>query len=133
MNKKMNKKQIKASAEINATYMFDIATKLYGEYIDEYIRHFYNKLAELRSGIGDSRTCNRKRNNNSKDNEPCCRCNSRQTNADRIRNMTDKELAEFIVGLNEHCLAGIGECDCREESTCDHCMERTVEWLQLNN
>lgn len=34
---------------------------------------------------------------NSKDNEPCCRCDSRQTNADRIRNMTDEELAEFLA------------------------------------
>lgn len=36
-------------------------------------------------------------NSNSRDNEPCCRCDSRQTNADRIRNMSDKELAEFLI------------------------------------
>ena len=41
-----------------------------------------------------TRTCNCQQNRNSRDNEPCCRCDSRQTNADRIRNMSDEELAE---------------------------------------
>ena len=41
-------------------------------------------------------TCNCKHNSNSRDNEPCCRCDSKQTNADRIRNMSDEELAEFL-------------------------------------
>lgn len=31
-------------------------------------------------------TCNCQRNSNSRDNEPCCRCDSKHTNADRIRN-----------------------------------------------
>lgn len=44
-------------------------------------------------------TCNCKHNSNSRDSEPCCRCDSRQTNADRIRNMSDEELAEFLVGF----------------------------------
>ena len=35
-----------------------------------------------------------KYNNNAKDRESCCRCDSIQTNADRIRNMSDEELAE---------------------------------------
>lgn len=93
----MNKEQVKELAEINATYMFDKATKLYGEYTDEYVRHFYNKLAELRSGIDNNHTCNCQHNSNPRDNEPCCRCDSRQTNADRMRNMSDEELAEFLV------------------------------------
>ena len=29
--------------------------------------------------------CNCQHNSNSRDNEPCCRCDSRQTNADRIK------------------------------------------------
>ena len=41
-------------------------------------------------------TCNCKHNSNARDNEPCCRCDSKQTNADRIRNMSDEELAEFL-------------------------------------
>ena len=53
-------------------------------------------------------TCNCKHNNNSRENEPCCRCDSRQTNADRIRNMSDEELAEFLavhdLGLKDNDL-----------------------------
>ena len=41
-------------------------------------------------------TCNCQHNSNSRENEPCCRCDSRHTNADRIRNMSDEELAEFL-------------------------------------
>lgn len=41
--------------------------------------------------------CNCKHNHNSNSDEPCCRCDSRHTNADRIRNMSDEELAEFLI------------------------------------
>lgn len=41
-------------------------------------------------------SCNCQHNSNSRDNEPCCRCDSKPTNADRIRNMSDEELAEFL-------------------------------------
>lgn len=44
-------------------------------------------------------TCNCQRNSNSRDNEPCCRCDSKQTNADRIRNMSDEELAEWLTNM----------------------------------
>ena len=33
------------------------------------------------------------------DSEPCCRCDSRHTNADRIRNMSDEELAEWLANM----------------------------------
>ena len=50
---------------------------------------------------------------------------STTTNADRIRAMGDEELAVFMVGLNEHCLAGIGECDCsRETKYCSEICEK---------
>lgn len=42
-------------------------------------------------------TCDCQHNINPKDNEPCCGCDSRQTNADRIRNMSDEKLAEFLI------------------------------------
>ena len=42
-------------------------------------------------------TCNCQHDSNSRENEPCCRCDSKQTNADRIRNMSDEELAEFLI------------------------------------
>lgn len=35
-----------------------------------------------------------------RDNERCCRCDSRHTNADRIRNMSDEELADWIYHHN---------------------------------
>nr|DAO26086.1 MAG TPA: hypothetical protein [Bacteriophage sp.]DAW88761.1 MAG TPA: hypothetical protein [Bacteriophage sp.] len=42
-------------------------------------------------------TCNCQHNSNSRDNESCCRCDSRNTNADRIRNMSNEELAELLI------------------------------------
>ena len=45
--------------------------------------------------------CNCKHNNNSRDNEPCYRCDSKHTNADRIRNMSDEELAGFLKEVKE--------------------------------
>jgi hypothetical protein len=44
-------------------------------------------------------SCNCQHNSNSRDNEPCCRCDSKQTNADRIRNMSDEELAEWLTNM----------------------------------
>lgn len=46
--------------------------------------------------------CNCQRNSNSRDNEPCCRCDSKQTNADRIRNMSDEELLDFICSIETY-------------------------------
>lgn len=126
----MSKEDIRELAENNAIYEFNKSKKIYGNYTDEYVRHFYNKLAELRGGIDDVHTCNCKHNSNSRDNEPCCRCDSRQTNADRIRNMSDEELTEFITGLSKHCLAGIGKCDCSAYKTCDNCNVEVKNWLQ---
>lgn len=53
-----------------------------------------------------------------------------RTNADRIRQMSDEELAGFIVGLNLHCLAGLGKCDCKANKTCDNCNAEVKNWLQ---
>lgn len=85
-------KQIKELAERNAVYEFEKTVNRYGK---EYVRYYYNKLAELNGSINS--TCNCQHNSNSRDNEPCCRCDSRKTNADRIRNMSDEELAEFLA------------------------------------
>lgn len=132
----MNKEQIKELAEVNAIYGFDKFKRLYGEYTDEYVRHFCNKLAGLRSGIDDSHTCNCQYNNN-RDNESCCRCDSRQTNADRIRSMSDEELAELMQKMECTCLVDfIGYTDkgCgRNEISCTDCRAKAptiLEWLQ---
>jgi hypothetical protein len=50
--------------------------------------------------------CNCKHNNNSRDNEPCCRCDSRITNADRIRNMSDEELADYLATVTSDTICG---------------------------
>ena len=59
-------------------------------------------------------------------------CEKPKTNADRIRSMSDEELEEFIVGLNYHCIAGIGLCDCsKENKNCSEiCKSKTRKWLQ---
>ena len=67
----MNKEDIREMAEENAIYEFNKFKKIYGNYTDEYVRHFYNKLAELRGGIDDVHTCNCQHNSNSRDDEPC--------------------------------------------------------------
>ena len=90
-------KQIKELAECNAIYEFEKTVNMYGK---EYIRYYYNKLAELNGSINS--TCNCQRNSNSRDNEPCCRCDSKHTNADRIRNMSDEELLDFICSIETY-------------------------------
>ena len=123
----MSKEQIKELTEENAIYEFNKFKKIYGNCTDEYIRHFYNKLAELRSEIDDNHICNCKCSNNSKDNEPCCRCGSRKTNADRIRNMSDEELAEWINTKNT-----CEQCVYEPESVCmkEPCVNGVLHWLQ---
>lgn len=63
-------------------------------------------------------SCNCQHNSNSRDNEPRCRCDSGMTNADRMRNMSDEELAEFLVGFKNT----FGE-EYEGEASC-------MEWLQ---
>ena len=128
----MNKEQVKELAECNAVYEFNKTKRIYDEFTDEYVRHFCNKLAELRGGIDDVHTCNCKHNSNSKDNEPCCKCDSKQTNADRIRNMSDEELVELITGhLNFDCA---NYCDSFALGCALNCdksyKEIALKWLQ---
>lgn len=63
-------------------------------------------------------SCNCQHNSNPRDDEPCCRCDSRVTNADRIRNMSDEELTEFLVGFKNT----FGE-EYEGQSSC-------LDWLQ---
>lgn len=123
----MSKEEIKELAEDNAIYEFRKFQKIYGSCADEYVRHFYNKLAELRSGIDDVHTCNCQHNSNSRDNEPCCRCDSRQTNADRIRNMSDEELLDFICSIETY---EEGSVKTIENGVSMHTVTEVREWLQ---
>ena len=90
-----------------------------------------NILSDMLSNA-DVHTCNCQHNNNSRDSEPCCRCDSRKTNADRIRNMSDEELAELITGsLNFDCA---DYCDSFTQGCAFNCgkkdREIAVKWLQ---
>lgn len=73
-------------------------------------------------------SCNCKHNRNSRDNEPCCRCDSKHTNADRIRNMSDEELMDTLFNS---CLEymHIDECPYADMNVgmCKKCIS---EWLQ---
>lgn len=64
-----------------------------GRYEKEIAEMFLKALDDSEEKI----SCDCQYNSNSRDNEPCCRCDSRQTNANRIRSMTDEELAEFLI------------------------------------
>lgn len=82
-------------------------------------------------------SCNCQHNSNPRDNEPCCRCDSRKTNVDRIRNMSDEELAEFMRKMEYTCFVDfIGYTDkgCgRNEISCTDCRAKAptiLEWLQ---
>lgn len=114
--------QIKELAERNAVYEFEKRAKMYGK---EYIRYYYNKLAELNGSINS--TCKCKHNNNSRDNEPCCRCDSRMTNADRIRNMSDEELLDFICSIETY---EEGSVKTIENGVSMHTVTEVREWLQ---
>lgn len=125
-------KQIKELAERNAVYEFEKRAKMYGK---EYIRYYYNKLAELNGSVNS--TCNCQHNNNPRYNESCCRCDSKPTNADRIRNMSDEELAEFMQKMECSCFVdfiGYADKGCgRNEISCKDCRAKAptiLEWLQ---
>lgn len=98
--------------------VIDIPKDFTGDYIADKFKDFFSRviadidckgmcgryekeIAEMfLKAFNDSEekiSCNCQHNSNSRDNEPCCRCDSRKTNADRIRNMSDEELAEFLA------------------------------------
>lgn len=72
-------------------------------------------------------TCNCQHNSNSRDNEPCCRCDSRQTNADRIRNMSDEELLDFICSIETY---EEGSVKTIENGVSMHTVTEVMDWLQ---
>lgn len=74
-------------------------------------------------------TCNCQHNSNSRDSEPCCRCDSRQTNADRIRNMSDEELAEFMSENTSYYYCGV-QCKDRPKSPTESSCFMWLEWLK---
>ncbi len=51
---------------------------------------------------------------------------AKQTNADKIRNMTDEELAMNMMCPNEN---GLAEIECNKSDNCN-CYECLLHWLQ---
>ena len=54
---------------------------------------------------------------------------SKQTNADRIRSMTDEELAVNMMCPNEN---GLAEIDCDKNDNCN-CYECLLKWLRAES
>lgn len=99
-----------------------------GRYEKEIAEMFLKAFDDSEEKI--SRNC--QHNSNSRDNESCCKCDSRQTNADGIRHMSDEELAKYIYDVSEHCADCVvcgDDCDgCN--GTEDICVPKIIEWLQ---
>lgn len=72
-------------------------------------------------------SCNCQHNSNPRNNEPCCRCDSRKTNADRIRNMSDEELANTLVNS---CLEVMHIDKCPYADDVGMCKKCISDWLQ---
>ena len=69
--------------------------------------------------------------------EEFCKCHQPQTNADRIRSMSDEELAEFLVGANPtNCLDCAFSCgwrcqpDRQDYSDTEKCVEGKKRWFK---
>ena len=62
-----------------------------------------------------------------------CQCEKPMTNADRIRNMSDEELAEFLetYSICEHCKYDSNH-SCTLQNPCVHALAQAIalEWLQ---
>ena len=133
--------------------IIDIPKDFEGDYIADKFKDFFSRviadidckgmcgryekeIAEMFLKVFDNSeekiSCNCQHNSNSRDSEPCCRCDSRQTNADRIRNMSDEELVELITGsLNFDCA---DYCDSFTQGCAFNCgkkdREIALKWLQ---
>ena len=101
---------------------------------DSMLKYFADMLTALTEvasiqNYETNHTCNCQNNSNSRDNEPCCRCDSRHTNADRIRNMSDEELAEFIEQISTDSMETISFGTKEYEEIWEH-KETALQWLQ---
>lgn len=99
--------------------------------IEPDISDFGKTVFLTKSEAEEKISCNCHHNSNSRDNESCCKCDSKQTNADRIRNMSDDELACVIEKI-KMCGGLIrtettsAECNgCKDGYCCN-----VMQWLQ---
>lgn len=136
--------------------IIDIPNDFTGDYIADKFKDFFSRviadidckgmcgryekeIAEMFLKVFDDSeekiSCNCQHNSSSRENEPCCRCDSGHTNADRIRNMSDEELASVLFS---GCIDSMDleECPYASESELDNdkirkiCKKCTLEWLR---
>ena len=107
--------------------VIDIPKDFTGDYIVDKFKDFFSRviadidckgmcgryekeIAEMFLKVFDDSeekiSCNCQHNSNSRDSELCCRCDSKHTNSDRIRNMSDVELAEFLTTITSDTICG---------------------------
>jgi hypothetical protein len=135
--------------------VIDIPNDFTGDYIVDKFKDFFSRviadidckgmcgryekeIAEMFLKVFDDSeekiSCDCQHNSNSRENEPCCRCDSRQTNADRIRNMSDEEMAERIASSPNFDCADY--CDSFSDGCAFRCNRKerelavTLKWLQ---
>ena len=99
---------------------------------DSMLKYFADMLTALTEvasiqNYETNHTCNCKHNSNSRDDEPCCRCDRKQTNADRIRNMSDEELANTLFNS---CLEVMHIGECPNVDYVGMCKKCILDWLQ---
>lgn len=59
---------------------------------------------------------------------------SPQTNADRIRSMTDEELAEILSTVSQHCVVYLSDrIDCRHSRCEVSCKNNIKKWLKAES
>ena len=136
--------------------VIDIPNDFTGDYIVDKFKDFFSRviadidckgmcgryekeIAEMFLRVFDDSeekiSCSCQHNSNSRDNEPCCRCDSKQTNADRIRNMPDDELAEWIHNMcdfekDEEPYKSIYNLDTEKEEEIHDSYGDLLNWLQ---
>lgn len=128
--------------------VIDIPNDFTGDYIADKFKDFFSRviadidckgmcgryekeIAEMfLKAFDDSEekiSCDCQHNSNSKENEPCYRCDSKQTNADRIRNMSDEELADTLF---DSCLEVMHIDECPYADNVGVCKKCILNWLQ---
>ncbi len=58
----------------------------------------------------------------------------KQTNADRIRSMTDEELAEMLSTVSQHCVVYLSDrINCRHSNCDTSCKNNIKKWLRAES
>lgn len=133
--------------------VIDIPNDFTGDYIVDKFKDFFSRviadidckgmcgryekeIAEMFLKVFDDSEekipCNCQHNSNPRDNEPCHRCDSKQTHADRIRKMPDEEMAKRIASspsfnCTDYCDSFTPTCafNCNKKGR-----EIALKWLQ---